>query len=550
MRYKLLFLGLVLMNLCCSLRAQIFQPHPKWESRAVWVTTLGGLDWPKTKASTPAGREKQQAELCALLDQLQAIHINTIFFQTRVRGSVVYPSTIEPWDVALTGQYGKDPGYDPLQFAIDECHRRGMELHAWVVTIPGHKISLLKQMGAKSVVRTHPELCKKHADMYYLDPGQPGTVDYLQSICHEIVSRYDVDGIHFDYIRYPENATSFPDGDTYKKYGKGQSKAQWRRDNVTRIVRRIHQDVKALKPWVKMSCSPVGKFRDVTRFSSKGWNCYDAVYQDAQGWLREGIQDALYPMMYFQGDHFFPFAADWREQDQGRYVTPGLGIYFLSPQEKNWDLSVITNQLAYIRQLGLGGQAYFRSKFLTDNVKGLYDYLKHDYYAYPAFTPACSWLDSIAPSVPEGFVFEDVEEGMERLTWKPSTDNLAGGVRYNVYVSRQLPVDTDSPENLVAWSLMDPSYTFNRLVVRLYGMHIAVTAIDRCGNESPAATLSLAGNTGSFPVRDFSQIIRRSGDSGKSGKSGKAGKAGKTGKTGDSGKTAKSANPAKSSKKK
>ena len=510
MRCILLLIITCFSMLCSSLWAQVPQSFPKRESRAVWVTVLGGLDWPKTKASTPAGREKQQAEFRALLDQLQAIHINTIFLQTRVRGSVIYPSAIEPWDVALTGQYGKDPGYDPLLFAIEECHRRGMELHAWVVTIPAYKISLARQMGAKAVTRTHAALCKKHADMYYLDPGQPGTADYLADICKEIVSRYDVDGLHFDYIRYPENANSFPDADTYKKYGAGKAKAQWRRDNVTRVVRKIHSEVKRLKPWVRMSCSPVGKFRDGTRYSSKGWNCYDAVYQDAQGWLREGIQDALYPMMYFQGDHFFPFAADWREQDAGRSVAPGLGIYFLSPQEKNWSLSIITNQLSYIRALGLGGQAYFRSKFLTDNVKGLYDYLRREYYPFPALTPACPWLDGEAPSQPQQLELEPLEGGMERLTWQPSTDNLQGGVRYNVYVSRQYPVDTSCAENLVAAAITEPSYTFNRLLVRLYGMHIAVTAMDRCGNESVPAALSPSGNdvVREFPQRDFSQLIR------------------------------------------
>lgn len=486
---------------------------PKREARGVWITTLGGLDWPKSKASSASGREKQKAELCALLDQLQAIHINTVFLQTRVRGSVIYPSSIEPWDVALTGQYGKDPGYDPLQFAIDECHRRGMEIHAWVVTIPCYKVSQARQMGAKAVTRTRPAICKKHGDTYYLDPGQPATADYLTSVCQEIVKRYDVDGLHFDYIRYPEDASSFADADSYRKYApKGQSKAQWRRDNVTRIVRQIHDGVRALKPWVKLSCSPVGKFRDGTRYSSKGWNCYDAVYQDAQGWLREGIQDALYPMMYFQGNHFFPFAADWREKDAGRFVAPGLGIYFLSPQEKNWNLSVITNQLHYIRQLGLGGQAYFRCRFLTDNVKGIYDYLRRDYYAFPALTPACTWLDSIAPTMPDGFAVQALPDGMERLCWHPSSDNFAdAGVRYNVYVSRQYPVDVTRAENLISASLSDTSFVFNRLMVRLYGMHIAVTALDRCGNESQPAILSLPGQDVSrvFPVRDFSKLITR-----------------------------------------
>ncbi len=531
MLHRLTLLLASLTLFCSHLWAQLPGAFPKRESRAVWVTTLSGLDWPKTKASSPALREKQQAELRTLLDQLQAIHINTVFLQTRVRGSVIYPSSIEPWDVSLTGQYGKDPGYDPLQFAIEECHRRGIELHAWVVTIPAYKTTLARQMGKRGVAQSHASLCKRHADMYYLDPGIPASGDYLTSICHEIVSRYDVDGIHFDYIRYPENASSFPDADTYRKYGKGQDKAQWRRGNITRIVRQIYQDVKAVKPWVRVSSSPVGKFRDGTRFSSKGWNCYDAVYQDAQGWLREGIHDALFPMMYFQGDHFFPFAVDWREHDAGRFVAPGLGIYFLSPQEKDWPLSTIQRQLHYVRSLGLGGQAYFRSRFLTDNVKGLYSYLKRDFYAFPALTPACTWLDSIPPSVPSGFDVQPLPEGMERLSWQVSSDNLpsSAGVRYNVYVSRDYPVDISRAENLVAVAIQQPTFVFNRLMIRLYGMHIAVTALDRCGNESLPAVLSFDGSSVSvseprsssagssavgnssakvFVPRDFSHLIR------------------------------------------
>ena len=263
---------------------ELFSPAnsaPKYEVRGVWLTTLGGLDWPRIKATSAAKREQQKQELCQILDQLKAAKINTVFMQTRIRGAVIYPSKIEPWDVCLTGQYDKDPGYDPLAFAIEETHKRGMELHAWVVTVPSFKIKDATKLGPKGLLKTHPDLLKKHNDMYYLDPGLPGADDYLVNICKEIVSRYDVDGIHFDYIRYPENAEGFPDGATYKKYGGKQSKAEWRRANITRMVRKSHAAIKALKPWVRLSCSPVGKFKDMRRFSSRGWNAYAAVYQNA-----------------------------------------------------------------------------------------------------------------------------------------------------------------------------------------------------------------------------------------------------------------------------
>ena len=456
---------------------------PKREIRAVWLTTLYGLDWPKTKATNAASRERQKAELCAILDQLKAININTIMLQTRVRGSVIYPSNIEPWDQALTGSYGRDPGYDPLAFAIEEAHRRGMELHAWVVTIPCFKVDVAKRMGAKSVLQTHKSLCLRHGDTWYMNPGQPGTATYLSAICTEIVRRYDIDGIHFDYIRYPEQAASFPDAATFKLYGAGKSKAAWRRDNITAIVRRLYSDIKALKPWVKVSSSPVGKYANLTRFSSKGWNARDAVHQDAQGWLRQGIHDILFPMMYFRGNDFFPFAADWQQQNAGRQVAPGLGIYFLHPQEKNWPLSDITSELHFTRLTQMAGQCYFRSKFLTDNVKGLYDYLHDIFYLYPALPPACPWIIQTPPCKPSSVRISDTTDGLKELTWEVD-ETSTGGLRYNIYASNRFPVDTECADNLVSPLLQEARFRFDPALVARHGLYFAVTSIDRAGNES------------------------------------------------------------------
>ena len=481
----------------CAVHAQTLwnqgQPSPKRELRAVWLTTLSGLDWPRTKATDSRSREKQKQELCQMLDQLQRLNINTILFQTRIRGSVVYPSKFEPWDICLTGTFGKSPGYDPLAFAIEETHRRGMEFHAWVVTIPAFKVEAVKKMGKQSLLYTHPELMKKHNGQYYLDPGLPGTADYLSAVLNDFIGKYDIDGIHFDYIRYPENAPAFPDDATYKLYGKGQNKNDWRRDNITRIVRRLYHEVKARKPWVKMSCSPVGKYSDTKRQSAGGWNARDAVHQDAQGWLREGIQDMLFPMMYFTGRNFYPFAIDWKEGSYGRYVAPGLGIYFLHPAEKNWDLSVVTQELNYLRRQGLSGQAFFRSRFLTENTKGLYDWLRNGFYAHPTLPPCYSWLDSIAPSRPAEVRLVPTEGRMGQLQWQPATDDSPGGVRYNVYASPTYPVDTQNAENLIASLLPEPRYTFNRYTAWTNGLYFAITAIDRCGNESEAVQCNIYG---------------------------------------------------------
>lgn len=451
---------------------------PKHEVRAVWVTTLSGLDWPKTKATNAATRQRQQEELCQLLDKLQACRINTVLLQTRIRGSVIYPSKIEPWDVALTGAYDRNPGYDPLAFAIEETHRRGMELHAWVVTVPAFKTSVAKKMGKRALLGTHPELLRKHGDQYYLDPGIPASGDYLTAICREITSRYDVDGIHFDYIRYPENPETFSDAASYRKYGKGKDKRSWRRDNVTRMVRQAHDAIKALKPWVRVSCSPVGKYNDVSRYSARGWSAFGTVHQDAQGWLRDGIMDMLLPMMYFQGDHFYPFAADWQENSFGRTVAPGLGIYFLSPKEKDWDWGVIQRELCYLRHMGLGGQAYFRSQFLTDNTKGIYDYLQHDFYPYPALLPPMTWQDQTTPATPHLTKRERIGGVNEHLEWQAEE-----GCRYVIYAGTTQPVDTTNPANIVCVTNQN-SYTYSLLGAYYRGYHLAITAINRYGNES------------------------------------------------------------------
>lgn len=453
-------------------------PAPKHEVRAVWLTTIMGLDWPKTMATSQAKREEQKKELCKILDQLQACRINTVVLQTRIRGSVIYPSKIEPWDVCLTGQFDRDPGYDPLAFAIEETHRRGMELHAWLVTVPAFKIENAKKMGKRSLLRTHPELLRKHSDQYYLDPGLPASSDYLTKICQEIVSRYDVDGIHFDYIRYPENPESFADAASFKKYGKGQDKRSWRRDNITKMVRQAYEAVKALKPWVRVSCSPVGKYNDLSRYSARGWSAFGTVYQDAQGWLRDGIMDMLLPMMYFQGDHFYPFAADWQENSHGRTVAPGLGIYFLSPKEKNWEWGIIQRELCYLRQMGLGGQAYFRSRFLTDNTKGIYDYLQKTYYPYPALLPPMTWQSTDLPPTPQLLKRERRKGINEYIEWTAQE-----GCRYVIYASRERPVDTNNPANIVRVTY-DNSYTYSLLGVYYHSYHLAVTALDRYGNES------------------------------------------------------------------
>lgn len=436
--------------------------QPKYEVRAVWLTTIGGIDWPHSYARSARSIERQKDELRDILDRLQRANINTVLLQTRIRATTIYPSAYEPWDGCLSGKPGKSPGYDALKFAIDECHRRGMELHAWVVAIP---VGKWNAAGCVRLRKRHPGLVRKIGDEGYLDPEKPQTAEYLADLCAEITGNYDIDGIHLDYIRYHE---TWP-----MKVSRRQG-----RTNITNIVRAISLRVKSIKPWVKMSCSPIGKYKDLSRFSSYGWNAYERVCQDAQAWLRDGLMDELFPMMYFRGNQFYPFALDWNEHSYGRIVAPGLGIYFMSPREKDWPLADITREMLTLRHYGMG-HAFFRSKFFTDNVKGIYDFTAQSFNQYPALIPPMTWQSSARPSAPSGLSRRTQEDNVELLSWTPA-DKDTTRIMYNVYSSREYPVNTDDARNLTVVRLRKSSLIIPHDPTR----HYAVTATDRYGNES------------------------------------------------------------------
>ena len=454
---------------------------PKHEVRAVWLTTIGGIDWPHSY-STPT----QQRELISILDQLQQAGINTVLIQTRVRATTIFPTTTEPWDGCITGRPGTGPSYDPLQMCIDECHRRGMECHAWIVTIP---VGKWNGLGCKQLRQKYPSLIRKIGDEGYMNPEMPQTGDYLAQFCAEVTRRYDVDGIHLDYIRYPE---------TWKlKVSRSQG-----RQYITDIVKKINRSVKALKPWIKLSCSPIGKYDDLTRYKSSGWNANTTVCQDAQGWLRDGLMDALFPMMYFQGNNFYPFAVDWLEHSYGRMVAPGLAVYMMHPREKNWNLDVITREMSVLRQLGLGC-TFFRSKFFTDNTKGIYDFTR-DFNIVPALIPPMTWAGKQAPSA-VGQLKIKRSMTADNISWQKAVDYSDGDyLLYNVYASESLPVDINNPENLIAVRQRELSLSVphkGRL------LHYAVTAVNRYGLESQPVETPAAGIPGNSHPLDFRELI-------------------------------------------
>ncbi len=431
---------------------------PKHEVRAVWLTTIGGLDWPRSKNA-----EEQKRQLCEILDQLKRANVNTVLFQARIRATTIYPSAYEPFDACLTGHAGRSPGYDPLQFAVEECHRRGMEIHAWMVCIP---IGKWNGAGCRNL-RNGTQPIKKIGEEGFMDPEKEQTARYIADMCEEVTRNYDIDGVHLDYIRYPETWKITVNRNTG-------------REHITRIVRAVHERVKALKPWVKLSCSPIGKSDDLSRYSSRGWNAYSRVCQDAQGWLRDGLMDQLYPMMYFKDNNFFPFAIDWAENAHGRTVVSGLGIYFLSPSEGKWVLSDISRQMHVARQVGLG-HAYFRSRFFTDNTKGVYDFAARQFDATPALIPPMTWERQETPRAPRRLQVEE-NNGMTTISWESKGENIL----YNVYASNTCPVDINDARNLIATRLQHNGLRIASAGLK-GGRYFAVTAMNRFGTESAPA---------------------------------------------------------------
>jgi len=287
---------------------------------------------------------------------------------------VFYDSRIEPMSSMVVSGGRGSAKFDPLAFAVEQCHKRGLECHAWIVTYPLGGDRHVKSLGAASVVKKNPSIAKKFKGEWFLDPGNPKTDDYLLSIVEEVVTNYDVDGIHFDYIRYPDNRGLFPDDGMYRIYGKGKTRADWRRDNITRFVEKAYNKVKTIKPWIQVSSSPLGRYRALGA-QGHGWTAFETVYQDAAKWMKVGIHDAIYPMMYYKDQLFYPYVDDWVNYRNGRILVPGLGAYQMI--ELGWSRQDILNQLDYTRRKMLMGRLISGRGMCLPTQKVFSMHLKH-----------------------------------------------------------------------------------------------------------------------------------------------------------------------------
>lgn len=296
--------------------------------RGVWLATVSRLDWPpvaSVNASSAAIRITQQQEaLTSKLDKLKSLGINTVFFQVKPDGTALWPSKILPWSDMLTGKIGEDPGYDPLQFMLDEAHKRGMKVHAWFnpyrVSV-NTKLSTVTELNRTlsqnpaSVFVLHRDWIRTAGDRFVLDPGIPEARSWITSIVAEVVARYPIDGVQFDDYFYAESSGSMlNDSETFKKQGQGfGSKADWRRHNTQLLIEQVSRTIKQLKPAIEFGVSPAGVWRnrshDAAGSDTRGAAAYDEAYADTRLWVQQGLLDYIAPQIYW------PFARDAARYD-------------------------------------------------------------------------------------------------------------------------------------------------------------------------------------------------------------------------------------------
>jgi uncharacterized lipoprotein YddW (UPF0748 family) len=469
------------------------QVHPKREVRAVWLTTVYGLDWPSAKATSASGIQQQKNELIQILDRLKSANFNAVIMQVRARGDLIYPSQYEPWATSLTGTLGRSPGYDPLKFAIEETHKRGMEFHAWwnVVKVKDDS-TLPPQTNPPHIVLRHPEFVKYYRpnNEWWIDMGKPEARNYLINVVMELVRNYDIDGIHFDYIRYPN--PDFPDDSTYALYANEYpNKDDWRRENINKFVRAVYDSIKKVKPWVKVGSAPIGIYKNIYADDgtplATGWQAYYSIYQDSRRWLMEGKHDYHSPQIYWDianNPKFDVLVRDWKNNSYGRHIYAGSAAYRMDSGSGNWSASEILAQIDTSRAIGVQGNTFFRYKSLL--LKGLIDSLINSKYKYPAFIYPMPWIDSVKPNPPINVAIRRIADKTFEIFWaQPQTPPDGDSVKYYaIYRSENSPVDIDDIKNLLA--VVGPDRISYSDVVPDLGKNYfyVVTAFDKLHNES------------------------------------------------------------------
>ncbi|MEM1057517.1 MAG: family 10 glycosylhydrolase [Bacteroidota bacterium] len=469
-------------------------PQVDREFRAAWIATVDNIDWPSERG-LPVAQQKE--ELRVMMDRAAEIGLNAIVFQVRPMADAFYPSNLEPWSEYLTGRQGQAPApmWDPLQTAIDLAHRRGMELHAWFNPYRASHPTQNAPQHASHISQTRPDLVRSYGRYEWIDPGEPEATDHSMAVILDVVNRYDVDGVHLDdyFYPYPEREDGrrlqFPDAGSYARAeaaGETLGRDDWRRQNVDQFIERLYREVKAAKPHVKVGISPFGIWRPGKAPGITGFDQYAEIYADARKWQVEGWLDYLAPQLYWSIDkrgQSFPVLLDWwgGQNTAGRHLWPGLFDSRILPEIGSYTPREILDQVALVEaDEEATGTIHFSMKALMPVNGDLGDQLRQGPWARPALVPASPWLDGTPPPAPALSLRESGAAQWLMLT--PPSEPV------RAWVIREKRGDdwsvTVLPGRRLTHSLRpDASGAMPEAV--------AVSAVDRVGNEGEATTVAL-----------------------------------------------------------
>jgi len=408
-------------------------PAVEKEFRAVWVATVDNIDWPSRPGLSVSD---QKSEMRDILDKARMMNLNAIVFQVRPAADALYASTLEPWSYYLTGENGEAPKpfYDPLAFAVEEAHRRGMELHAWFNPYRAYHPTAPDSLSGSHIRTKMPESVHTYGALQWMDPGSPQATEHSLAVIMDVVERYDIDGVHLDDYFYPYpvddpegNRVEFPDSAFYKIYGDGLSRSDWRRRNVDNLVSRIYSGIKERKPWVLFGISPFGIWRPNNPEGITGFDAYENLYADAKKWLNEGWVDYFTPQLYWAIDSSgqpYSELLDWwiKENGAGRHMWPGLFTSrIILEGNSHWEPEEIVAQVKQTRlAAGATGNIHFSMRALMPSDSKLSDDLSREVYSSSALSPATTWLGGAIPEQPHGS-FQRLGT-MKYLTMKPGGD--------------------------------------------------------------------------------------------------------------------------------
>lgn len=470
--------------------AGVVPPMPR-EARGVWVATVGNMDWP-SRPGLPV--DSQKAELRAILDRVQQMRMNLVIFQVRPMGDALYASSLEPWSEFLTGTMGQapEPFYDPLAFAIEEAHARGLELHAWFNPYRARTPGARSEIASKHIAKARPKLVREYGKHLWMDPGEKDVQDHSLRVIADVVTRYDVDGIHIDDYFYPYleykrgKVIDFPDGPSWQRYrakGGTMTRADWRRRNVNDFVRRLYETVHGIKPDIKVGISPFGIWRPGYPASVRGLDAFVELYADSRKWLNKGWLDYLVPQLYWPiGAQHQGYATllDWwvRENRYNRHIWAGNAAFRVSrAQQQGWPAEEIPQQIDITRvHPGASGNVHFNMTSLLRNRGGVSDAITNTAYTQVALMPRSTWLDSVAPPPPQIRLIGSTLQIAAQAGEQPFL--------YAVRVKREDGWHAETiPASQARYAIPGAPGTTPRIV--------GVTAVDRHGNESVPVQITL-----------------------------------------------------------